>query len=70
MSKFKRVAKFVSLTERLNGSMKKQRFEDLKESVKQRRSSMTGRENNGGLNSKYEQELEMEKDMKILYNAR
>ena len=69
MSRFKKVAKFVALTERVNDSLKKQRFENLKEAVKQKKNVAVARED-GGLNSKYEQELEMEKDMKLLYNAR
>lgn len=67
MSKFKKVAKFVAITKKVKESSKKERFEALKNTIKQAKSSNEG---NGGLNDKYAQEAALEEKMQEMYNAR
>lgn len=69
MSKFRSIAKLVATTERMQKSLKKERFEILKNDVKARRQSVAVIPD-GDLNSKYEQDAAMESDMQKLYNAR
>ena len=69
MSKFRSIAKLVATTERMQKSMKKEKFEILKNDMKARRQSVAVIPD-GDLNSKYEQEAALEKDMQKLYNAR
>ena len=70
IKKFRKVAGLVAITEKIKNSSKKDKFEQIKNKVKQRKSSIAPGGGNGGLNSKYEEELKMEQDMQEMYNAR
>ena len=70
MSKFRKVARFVTITEKVSKSSKQQRFEALKDVLKTKKNSIAVANEDRGLNSKYEQELEIEKEMQLMYNAR
>ena len=70
MSKFRKIARVVAITEKVSRSSKQQRFEALKDAVKTKKNSITVAKQDEGLNSKYEQELEIEKEMQLMYNAR
>ena len=71
MSKFRAIAKLAAANERFRSTEKKDRFKALQERVIERKKSvLPAPDKKPDLNSKYEEEEKMEKDMQLLYNAR
>ncbi|XP_065057434.1 uncharacterized protein LOC135685425 [Rhopilema esculentum] len=69
--KFRAIAKLAAANERFRSSEKKDKFKALQEKVIERKKSvLSGPDKKPDLNSKYEEEAKMEKDMQLLYNAR